>query len=349
MDRCATPPRTRWPLALLLVACGSPIRGDSALGDTPIVLAMRAGVVTDGPAAEGLLPPPPDRWRAEILPGDEVQVEALVASADGELDLDAHDALWFLDSSGRCELTAGEALEADDCSDTDSPAAPCRIGRGASPTFIAPREFDSAFYGRTMPSVLGVCMIVGLDRPTDECARRLGDGGAGLRPSDCALGSIGVRYGPLARWLERGGELPPWIDPARVPPLHSLELVRPDAGPGLGQVTLTIDWPAQEDDAEPVEVAEGDTLVVPVHARVHLDRTNDPRDEQLYLHGDEGYVVADRERVFGLGWYVGHPEAFVRGDVLWAPPQPGTFLVWGVVRDGNGNLGWGRFTLEVVP
>lgn len=349
MDRSSrVRPRT-YALALLVAGCGEPIRGDAALGDTPLVLAIRARVVEDGPHAEGLRAPPPQRWRAEILPADVVQVEALVASEAGEHDLDAHEALWFLELARWCDDTASAALSADDCSASDHVTLPCVIGRGASPQFVAPATYEVPGWFTGPLSGAQVCLVVGIDRPTDECAALLADGGGGLRPTDCAVAGVPIAYGPLLPWLDAHGTLPPSLEPEQVPPARVLELVAPDAGPGVGIVTFEI----ERTDSQPIEprvVAEGETIVVPVGARMRIERATDPRDEQLSIVWNEGYFVGRRDAVQTLGWYLGHRGAHTRGGSsrwVWVPDEPTTFSLWAVVSDAQGNMGWARWTVKV--
>jgi hypothetical protein len=341
--------RSTYAIVLLAASCGDPIRDDGALGETPIVLAMRARVIEDGPYAEGLRPPPPDRWRAEILPGDVVQVDALLASAAGELDLEAHDPLWYLDLWG-CGFPAPAAGDVDECSNSQDVSIPCRIGRGASPRFVAPSTFSIGDAHEVPIGQAMVCIVVGLDRSTEECAARLQDGSGGLRPSDCAFAGVPVVYGPLLPWLDVHGELPPDLAPEMVPPEHTLEIAAPDAGPAVGAVELAIEDPADV-STEPRLLGEGDTIVVPVGSTLRFDRTTDPRDEQLYLTWDSGWFVGRREGVSTVAWYAGHPEALVRGggsQWISAPDEPATFSIWAVVQDDRGNLGWARWTVEAT-
>lgn len=310
------------------------------------MLAARMRVVVDGPNAEGLLPPPLGRFRAEALPGDTVEVAALVASADGELDLDGRGALWFLTVVGGCLDAADQALVADDCSASETPDDPCAIGRGAAPRFVVPWQV-----GGFVPTLPGdICMVVGLERTTAECATAAGNDARGLRPSDCAFARIDAKAGPWIRQRELLGDEAVPIDIDEETLEHALEVVRPDAGPGIGSVTFAIGSPASA-VTEPVVAPEGGVFEVPPGARIDIERTNDAADEQLFVRVKNGFLVGDLERVQTAGWYVGHPRALTYSGSqrrIYAPDEPGAFDVWVVVEDEHDNLGWGRFTIEVL-
>jgi hypothetical protein len=59
------------------------------LSDDREIIGLPLEVVAEGPNSNGLLPIPADRVRSEGLPRDTLLAEALVASADGRIDVAA--------------------------------------------------------------------------------------------------------------------------------------------------------------------------------------------------------------------------------------------------------------------
>src|SRR5688500_2555007 len=87
--------RAAWLVAAWLVAaCTDPPRFSYVLTDEAVVVGLSLSVIEDGPYADDLASLPADRPRAEVLPLDTVELDALVVDVDGPRDLG--DAAWVL-------------------------------------------------------------------------------------------------------------------------------------------------------------------------------------------------------------------------------------------------------------
>ena len=84
--------------AISSAACADELRSPAVLTDEAVVMGISLAVLEDGPHAADLAALPADRPRAEVLPLDAVELDALVANVDGPLALD--DAAWVLCGDG---------------------------------------------------------------------------------------------------------------------------------------------------------------------------------------------------------------------------------------------------------
>src|SRR5690606_24003488 len=152
------------------------------LGEAPRALLIRTDVVEDGPVAEGVASVQVGRRRAELLPGDVVELNALVATADGPIDLEESNAAWFFCAEA-CPLST---LDDEQPCDEAEPfeAKSCFAGRGR-PRLVMPGEIRPI----PIPPRLWSQVVVVSGRSADEtetCLSKLRDG---LRESvqGCAI------------------------------------------------------------------------------------------------------------------------------------------------------------------
>lgn len=345
--------------------CMDEIRGPRVLTDDPVVMGIAASVVEDGPYAGGIASMPPDRPRAELLPLDTVELDALVANVDGLVALD--DAAWVLcgapclSSIEAQALRYGELLPCDARSTQESHA--CLAGRGARPRLtmpdIAPSERFALHDDPVFPRV--ALVVATPDGPsTDECLAQLLAGEA-YDLWGCGIGVRDLPYGPL--W--KAGELlvdngyplgPGFGDLAQfgdftLPPTLG-RLLPPNAAAQVEQVRVLESWTSDAGSLERVEARGIDEPIdVTAGAGVIVEPVISPRDQQISLQqvGPEEWLGRTDRFYFnawtdhpGVGylWNVSFPDRF------WftAPRDAGLARFYVVVTDDRSALSW--FTLD---
>ncbi|MCH9680847.1 MAG: hypothetical protein K0V04_05390, partial [Deltaproteobacteria bacterium] len=272
------------PLGLLasLGACLEPYRDHRLVGEQPVFMGLRADVVEDGPYAVGFGPLPPDRRRAELLPLDVLELDALVASDQGPLDLDETEAQWLL-CTNDCPESASQLTPLVRCDDLPDGRLlrACDAGVGSRPQLVMPLLLIPTPYHLEIGLVSGVPG----GPTTAACMEALERN----PPGDlwgCVLGSRTVPLGPavpLALYLldvleAEGGEVPPNIDPlASLPPLTVSQQLAPNAAPVIE--TLVITWP----DGRELEHPVGEPLAVEFGEEIAVAPLLSPRDEQVSI------------------------------------------------------------------
>lgn len=320
-------------------------RSPWVLSDAPRVLAIRVDAVEDGPLSEDLVSPPAGRRRAEVLPGDVMQPQALVVTVDGPVDLDATDAAWFL-----CDFDCLSRWpdEVPSCDDVEARAVPiCLAGRGAAPEVVVPGTIEG-FLPFVWPTL---AVVTGLTTPedTDACVAALK--ARNDTPFEaCGLAIRLVTYGPEWRIFEEGvAQLTEdELAPDYPVPLDVLHMLPPNAAPELSRVrVLPGDDP--HDLSEPLRVSAGTSIVITPDP--------DPVDRQLVITPVPGVPNAyqgDFERI-ELVFFASEEVALPEGSIIptsWleltVPSEPTSMTLWLVVTDRRAGRSWSRLDLEVV-
>lgn len=373
--------RIAWLVAVLCCACTDPVRFSYVLTDEPVVVGVSLAVIEDGPYGSDLASLPADRPRAEVLPLDTVELDALVVDVDGPRALD--DAAWVLCGDGCLAALAaqGERYGALEPCAEDSAARSfaCLAGRGERPRVVMPAivpDLDSAFIvPRGAHAFVRAAVIVGRpDGPsTDECLEQL----IGSRTAvwGCAIGVRELPYGPpwaLRELLEELLEvqetsaygLPGYLQSLALeleyPPLPPIvtELLPPNAAPRIEAVRIGPLSAVLGDDPSleprpvdaPIELEAG--------AEVALQPVVSPRDQQLVLHatGPDSWV-GDYESVSLQGWSdtpLGRsfgPYGFTVSDrllVLETPEEEGPVRLYLLLTDSRFGVSWLTLDLQVV-
>ncbi|MCX4240939.1 hypothetical protein [Paraliomyxa miuraensis] len=350
-------------------ACYDDVRPPWALSDDPVVLGISLAVVEDGPYAIDLAPLPADRPRAEVLPLDVVELDALVADIDGPLPLD--DAAWVLCGAGclaSLEEQGRRFGELPDCHEGSvAQAHACLAGRGNRPQVVIPEavppdELPLFFDWSLFPRVLLVSGRAG-GLGTDACLEQLVLG----PPVDlvgCAIGASDLVYGPewvLGRLLTAAG-LEGWDD-GDLPPSEVLELLPPNTaavfervrvGPYVFEELLQYgeDWeeslPLHPIDEELEVQADIELIIVP---EVPL------RDQQIVLSPQGPGTWLGRFEWFHYDVWVDDPEiellawayGYVGSIFLRTPPAGRTFRLYVKATDRPGDaVSWFTLTLRTV-
>lgn len=366
-------------VALLCSACTDPLRFSYVLTDEPVVVGMSVAVIEDGPYASDLAPLPADRPRAEVLPLDTVELDALVVDVDGPRALD--DAAWVLCGDGCLASLAaqGERYGALEPCAEDSAARSyaCLAGRGERPRVVMPAIVPD----RDEPSIapkgtyafLRAAVIVGSPGgpSTDECLEQL----LGSRTElwGCAVGVRELPYGPIWALRELGEELlaaesslfrqpglpQELLQSLEYPPLPEIvtQVLPPNAAPRIEAMRIgawegmgaTFDPSlAPQPIDEPIELEAG--------ARLALQPIVSPRDQQLVLElaGPDSWVGV-YESVSMQGWSdtpLGRSfGAYYTSDrilVLDVPEQAGPVRLYVLLTDSRSGLSWLTLDLQVV-
>jgi hypothetical protein len=315
------------------------------LSEAPRVLAIRVDAVENGPFSEELVPVAPGRRRAEVLPGDVMQPQALVVTVDGPVDLDATDAAWFLCDFDCLSRWPDEVPSCDDIEVRDAPI--CLAGRGAAPEVVVPGEIKE-FVPHVWPTL---AVVTGLATPeeTDACV-------AALKAREdtpfeaCGLAIRLVAYGPDWRifeeevaQLDEGA-----IGPEYPVPLDVLRMLPPNAAPELSRVRV-LPGDGAHDLSEPLRVPAGASIVITPDP--------DPVDRQLVITPVPGVPNAyqgDFERI-ELVFFASEEVALPEGSIIptsWleltVPSEPTSMTLWLVVTDRRAGRSWSRLDLEVV-
>jgi len=338
------------------------------LTEEPVVMGISLAVVEDGPHAVDLAPLPPDRPRAEVLPLDVVELDALVANADGPLDL--ADAAWVL-CGGPCLASMTQQGERygdlEECTETSAASAyACLAGRGPHPHVAMPAfaPFPDVFTQNTGASIFGrVAVITGSPggSPTDVCLEQLVRGPA-VDLHGCAVGVREVPYGPAWTLLplleplfaENGMD---YDDTPALPPFVA-GLLPPNAAPQIEAVRIGApeDFVRGQPDehVEPRSVHE--EIELEAGARFTIEPVVSLRDQQLLLIPvDPLSWVGQYERSIFEIWadapiwdpleqQIGGTEQL---DLL-APDVEGPVRVYVVVTDVREGLSWFTLDLQVV-
>jgi hypothetical protein len=367
--------RAAWLVAACSSACTDPPRFSYVLTDEAVVVGLSLSVIEDGPYADDLASLPADRPRAEVLPLDTVELDALVVDVDGPRDLG--DAAWVLCGEpclGSLRAQGERYGELEPCSEGSAARSfACLAGRGERPRTVMP----AIDVNRDWPLVAGAfafvraAVIVGSPGgpTTDECLEQLTVGPR----SDlwgCAIGVRELPYGPpwtlqeLVDELEAVEGVDSWVldglllelgifeDAPQLPPLVA-GLLLPNAAPRIEEVEVGGAnggfSPALGAEIrsvhEPVEVEAGvEVLIGPVVS---------PRDRQLVLdaRGPDSWV-GRYENVSVQAWtdrFVG-PDFFGFGGFIHVdtPTVEGPLRLYVLVTDEREGVSWFTLDLEVV-
>ena len=341
------------------------------LTEDPVVMGISISVVEDGPLALDVAPLPADRPRAEVLPLDTVELDALVANVDGLVDLE--DAAWVLCGGGdvgclpsmeRQGERYGALADCTESSATDSYA--CLAGRGPHPRVVMPALvppeslFDPTGNGDAF-ALERVGLIVGTPEgpTTDACLEQLVSGPR-VDFRGCAIGVRTLPFGP--RWVMQGllEEAYPWYDGALEIPSFLAELLPPNAAPqieevrvGVGRIQdLQIGVPDEQLETRSVH----EVIEVEAGTEVLIEPVVPLRDQQLVLWpiGPESFI--GRYESFGYSIWADAPLWGLYGANRWfeqfplvVPETEGPVRVYVVTIDTQNGLSWFTLDLEVVP
>lgn len=346
-----------WLAALLCSACTDELRSPGVLTDEAVVMGISIAVIEDGPYSNDIAALPDDRPRAEVLPLDAVELDALVADVDGPLALD--EAAWVLCGDGCLSSMAlqGErsgALAACEA-DSASRSFACLAGRGVRPHVVMPLvhpEPDSPVVAGAHAFVRLAVIVGSADGPTtEECLQQLVQGPR-TDLWGCAIGVREVPYGP--RWVlpevQRALGFRVDADEPELPPVVS-RLLPPNAAPRIEEVRV-VDL-LEERDATALPRSVDDVLEVEAGAAVELEPVVSARDQQLELWRSESdeWIGRYEQPVFSAWadapvWARdGVPALDVEGFTVHAPEDAGPVRVYVVVEDGREGVSW--FTLEL--
>ncbi len=312
------------------------------------MLSARVEVVEPGPhSAQGLLPIPADRVRYEPLPGDVIEVSALVASDEGELPLDELDPVWLLCPRNGCISTLRESVALEPCGELPPQSTACRL---PSARFTVPALDPTRSLSEQAAFLVAMVGHIDDTMSTEACLERIGDPD---RPAwgPCMMGYLRVRYGPLLRLLTvaiaQGVEVPEFeVDPSEldvaVAPLFNPEIVPLRMAPLYDGPTLD---ESRAFHASPDEV----TLLEPGVSYLFLE-TSDPRDDQNLVFVD---LSGPRETTSFVNFHpsidtpgiLGYGSDF--GWVMWAPDSAARFTLYVVLSDEIGGAAAAPFEFEV--
>lgn len=372
--------RNAWLVAALCSACTDPLRLPYVLTDEPVVVGVSLAVLEDGPYATDLASLPADRPRAEVLPLDTVELDALVVDIEGPRALD--DAAWVLCGDGCLASLAAQGDrygELEPCAeDSAARSYACLAGRGVRPRVAMPAivpNLDGPFVApRGAYAFLRAAVIVGSDGgpSTDECIEQL----LGSRSDlwGCAIGVRELPYGPiwalreLAEELQatdgavfrQPGLLQELAQSLEYPPLPPIvtQVLPPNAAPRIEAVRVGLLGPVLSGDPslepspvdEPIEIEAGAALA--------LQPVVSPGDRQLVLYstGPDSWV-GGYESVSVQGWsdtplgqsfgsYQYTPEQWTLQ--LEAPAEEGPVRLYLLVTDSRFGVSWLTLDLEVV-
>lgn len=344
--------------------CFDEARSPRVLTDDPVVMGVSLSVVEDGPYAVDLASLPANRLRADVLPLDTVELDALAATVDGPLPLD--DAAWVLCGDG-CLPTMERQGQRDGvlppCTeDAAAHAYACLAGRGVRPRVVMPAVFPPSDLAWSAGASAFVRMAVIAGSPggptTDECLQQLVVG-----PRDslwgCAIGVRELSYGPewtlQALLPELGFEDYPqdWV----LPPLLT-QLLPPNAAPRIEEVRLGA--PEELTWGEPDEHVEArsihDVLEIEAGTAVEIEPVVPVGDRQLLLlpvgpqqwigrYEEPYFAVWSDVPVWGIDGYGIY--AFEQFEVQ-APEEEGPVHVYVAVHDGREGVSWFTLELQVV-
>jgi hypothetical protein len=334
-------------------ACTDPYRALGVLTDAPAVVGISVSVVEGGPHAGDIASLPPDRRRAEVLPLDTVELDALVVDIDGPLSLE--DAAWVLCGdpclpSLERQGERGGALEA--CApDSAAHSIACLAGRGERPQLVMPAFLEATSFPRGASAFERVAVIVGEGAggpTTDECLEQLVHGPR-VDMRGCGVGVRQLPYGPEWVLVELLPEDLSGYDFGIFfsPPAIVAQLLPPNAAPQIEQVLLVVDG---NTDVEPRSI-DG-TLDVVTGEAVTIQPVVPLRDQQIMLSSlSENEWIGDRE---GVSYYVwsdapGVADGFYgpafRSEFALTAVEQGPMHLYVMVEDDREGVSW--FTLEL--
>lgn len=353
-----------WLAAGLVPACTEELRSPRVLTEEPVVMAISLSVIADGPFAGDLAPLPADRPRAEVLPLDLVELDALVANIDGTLALD--DAAWVLCGNGCLSAMAFEGERHGALTpcveDAAASSFACLAARGARPHVVLPTIFPTpdAPVPIGADAFLRVAVIVG--RPegptTDECLQQLVVGPR-TQLWGCAIGVRDLPYGPYwvfpKVWQALG--FPPLAEEPALPELVA-ELLPPNAAPRIEAVRVggVEDFPQElggtEAELEPRSIHDVIELEVGVEAVVMPVIEVGDQQLELWQLGPEEWigryevprfqVWSNEPGVWGSVYFF---NGSFPGSFRLHPSVEGPARLYVVANDGREGLSW--FTLDV--
>lgn len=239
----------------------------------PTILGLRLVVVEEGPNSVNLIPIPADRVRTQPLPGDTVELDLLIADADGIRDPNDFDPVWI-----RCPLTGarcfswlrdpGNGLE---CTDDEQEVA-CVMGRGpvtrtVIPPLVDPNLWDAAMGTRRFAVVVGVPG----ERSSDDCVEELGnDPYTDL--NGCLLAIHEFTLGPEQRLQQIRIAS---VDSAGLPP--DFEFTPFLEQPGFNREIARIDFRTDDSPAS-FRAEPGEVTALPPFTELFVSEFGDPRD-----------------------------------------------------------------------
>ncbi len=330
-----------------LVACGDFPELPWVLRATPRMVSARVEVVEPGPlSAEGLLPIPADRVRSEPLPGDVVEVSALVLSRDGELTPDDLEPVWLLCPRNTCIATLRRPGALEPCGDHLPEKVACRL---PSARFVAPQLDPSRSLAEQAVFRVALVGHTEEEMTTEDCLERFSDPEA---PSwdGCISGYTVVRYGPRLRLyaigLEQGLEVPDFdFDPAQLD-VPVVPLFNPESVPL--RMAPIYEGSVVDESRSFFASPNAVTTLEPGVTYTVLDYF-DPRDAQSVLFLESGLV----EEAFTVPEFhpvIDTPDILGYGQlrwVIWAPETSAQFTLYVVVSDQVGGAAWAPFDFEV--
>lgn len=359
------------PLAALasVPGCSEEYVRPRLLTDEPVVIGISLSVVEDGPHARDVASLPADRPRAEVLPLDTVELDALVVDVDGERDL--ADAAWVLCGGLGSGCLASMEWQGErhgvlePCTEASAASAyACELGRGARPRVVLP-----AF----VPDPVGFVPIMGARAfgraavitgspggpATEACVQQLLIGPrVDLR--GCAIGVTELSYGPGWAFQAMLEELD-LVDPtglAPIPPVVA-QLLPPNAAPRIEEVRVGF----REDFVlgQPDDHLEARSIHEPIEVEAGLELKIEPivplRDQQIVLtqSGPDSWIGRPETFLFEL-W----SDAPIAGSLyeefaLWpeqfpvhVPDAEGPVRIYVLVSDSRDAVAWFVLELEVV-
>lgn len=373
--------RVAWLVAALCSGCTDPLRFPYVLTDEPVVVGISLAVIEDGPYATDLASLPADRPRAEVLPLDTVELDALVVDVEGPRALD--DAAWVLCGNGCLASLAAQGDrygELEPCAeDSAERSYACLAGRGERPRVVMPAIVPDLDGPRIVPrgayAFLRAAVIVGrVDGPsTDECVEQLM--GSRTELWGCAVGVRELPYGPpwaLRELLEELQDVQgtsPFALPGllqelalelQYPPLPPIvtELLPPNAAPRIEAVRIgplgAILSGDPTRDPRPVDAP----IEIEAGAELALQPVVSPRDQQLVLQlvgpdswvgtyesvSIQGWSDTPLGRSFGAYYYTTSTGLLM----LDAPEEEGPVRLYLLLTDSRSGVSWLTLDLQVV-
>jgi hypothetical protein len=342
-------------LAVVIAAGCLPEVEPPWLVDETTIVTVTTRVVALGPLA-------PERgsfaWptpMVEALPGDVLELEAVVMDEHGELVAAESAPVWLMCGwdSGQCPPGSSGRRPAP------CPIAPtipvdetCVLGEGALVRFGVGPLNDFPYGPVTLAQVIVAAGTPGVSTGA-SCLERLQSGEASVEQPlwDCRFTEERVELGPgyplaLAA-VEAGFELDP--PPSELP--EELRSFEPDRAPVIE--SFTIARPERGDELRygdvPIDLRAGEMVEVIVNV--------DPTSVQSYfgLGEVDGMLVADEyvEQIYAT-WFSAEPLEDVAPTEGWLPyrrfrmPESGRVRHVVVIEDGRGARTWKTVDLEVA-
>ena len=329
-------------LVLLGLAC-TPTLPPAWVLDRERELALRVQVVDQGPYGQPLDPDAPTV--NEALPLDTVEAIPYVAGPDGPVDLGPLDPQWYLcDDLGTC-LIRGEVRELAPCDHAFLvPPEPCLLDGGASVRlqlgdFFAAQEPDAIFAINRAPT-LGFLASTDSGPGTDACLSQLAAResleGCLWMERNLSLGSLGEVVDGLEALgyeVEVSESLQPLLT---VPRNHN---------PEVRQLQVRVDG------GDAVAYLPGQTVRVPVGARVTITYEPDPLDIDVYEITIDGDTVQVEDRLSGE-WFASREVAELTPQasplaVTWRDSSTEPVTMHFVLRDDRRAEAWGWLHFEL--